>query len=182
MEENRKFSWGEIITLAVIIIFSLAGILTFLNPEIPDWIRGSNNYLDALSGFWKYLVTVLWCIDRILCISVVSLIPVCIMNEIIWIIVAFLLNLYNLFSRIITKLPYIYKIPKSDDLIKNETYMWILFFIVFIITAIMEIVSQPNISIYIYLGISALVAIVTILRLYLKYKDSQIWGSLFLII
>ncbi len=173
MKEKRKFSLGEILILTIIIIFFLSGVLSLWSPEIPDWIKGANNYLDSISGFWKYLVTVLWCIDRILCITAVTVIPACVIHEIIWILLIFLLNLYNLLSRV-TRLPYLHKLPKSDDLLKNDTYIYIVFFLMFIVTAIMEIVSQPNISIYIYLGISALVAIVTILRLYLKYKDSQI--------
>ena len=173
MKEKRKFSLGEILILTIIIIFFLSGVLSLWSPEIPDWIMGTNNYLDVLSGFWKYLVTVLWCIDRILCIAAVTVIPTCVIHEIIWILLIFLLYLFNLLSRV-TSLTFLHKLPKSDDLLKNDTYIYIVFFLMFIVTAIAEIVLQPHIEICIYLGITALVVIIIVLKLYLKYKDSQI--------
>ena len=153
-KEKIEFTLGEVVTLIIVIILFLAGILTVWGPEIPDWIKGANNYLDSIPGYWRYLTTVLWCIDRILCIIVTTGIATFVIYTITWITRVFMISLYNLLSRIVTRLQYKDEIPRFDDLIDKKPYIWVAIFIVmFIITATLEIIFQPHIAIYVVITV-----------------------------
>lgn len=147
-KEKIELSLGEVVTLIIVTILLISGILTFLGPEIPDWIRGSNNYIDVIPSFWKYMVTILWCIDRIICIFVIGLVTTIIVYTIIWALRVFMISLYNLISRIVTRLSY-KEIPKFGELFDKKFFAWkILFYALLIVTLILEIILHVHIAIY----------------------------------
>ncbi len=65
-----------------------------------------------------------------------------------------MISLYNLLSRIVTRLQYKDEIPRFDDLIDKKPYIWVaIFIVIFIITATLEIIFQPHIAIYVVITI-----------------------------